>query len=104
MNVRMILAFALVAFASACAQSAPERNATGPVMQTHINLPDDGPPVGADGLYNNMGSCPGEGCSVSPWQRLNTQTPLLEQPTPAATVVATLPEGEWVRALGSVNR
>lgn len=104
MRFRSMFAVALMLAASACAQGAAERNATGPVMQTHLNLPDDGPPVGADGLYNNMGSCPGEGCSVSPWQRLNTQTPLLEQPAPAATVVATLPEGEWVRALGSVNR
>lgn len=110
MNVRMTLAAALVAFASACAQSAPESNAPGPVLQTEqteqteTNLPDDGPPVGADGLYNNMDACPGEFCSVSPWQRITAQTPLLEQPTPAASVVAMLPEGEWVRALGSMNR
>lgn len=104
MKVRVLLVAALVAFASACAQGAPERHAPGPVMQTQINLPDDGPPVGADGLYNNMGACPGEGCGVSSWQRINTQTPLLEQPTPAATVVAMLPEGEWVRALNSVDR
>lgn len=101
MRIRLLLAALTL---SACAQSASEHAAPGPVMQTHMNLPDDGPPVGADGLYNNVGACPGESCSVSPWQRITTQTPLLEQPSPAATAVATLPEGEWVRALGSVDR
>lgn len=104
MRFHLMFAAVLTLAASACVQGAPERIAPGPVLQTQMSLPDDGPPVGADGLYNNMGSCPGEGCSVSPWQRVRTQTSLRDQPTPAATVVATLAEGEWVRALNSVNR
>jgi len=100
----LLAALALSACAQSATEEAPERNVTGPVLQTAVNLPDDGPPVGADGLYNNMDACPGEGCSVSPWQRITTQTPLLEQPAPAASVVAMLPVGEWVRALNSVER
>jgi hypothetical protein len=106
MHIRFILAAMLML--GACAQTvgseaAPEA-APNAWMQNLTNLPDGGPPVDANGLYNNMGSCPGEGCSISTWQRVRQQARLFEQPTPTSHVVATLAEGEWVRAQNSVHR
>lgn len=105
MNLRMICAWALLALVAACAQTNLD-SASAPASweQTHATLPDGGPPVDADGFHDNMGSCPGEGCSISTWQRVKGPTELREQPSRAARVVATLSEGEWVRAESSVNR
>lgn len=105
MKVGVILASALFALVGACAQTSGAANPTPDAWtQNQINLPDGGPPVGADGLHNNMGSCPGEGCSISEWQRVSRTTELREQPSRKARVIATLAEGDWVRAQESVNR
>lgn len=98
---------ALALLLSACAQhgDAPAHAAASePWLQTQTNLPDSGPPVDADGLHDAVGSCPGEGCVLSSWQLMKTSTALREQPTRASRALATLPVGEWVRAVDSVNR
>jgi len=104
--VRTISVAALAMLLSACAQHGHEAApaASEPWQQAQTNLPDGGPPVDADGLHDEVGSCPGEGCVLSSWQLLKESTPLREHPTRAARVLATLPAGEWVRAAGSVNR
>ncbi len=103
--MRTMIAAALLALLAACVQanSAPP-SASESWLQTQTTLPDGGPPVGADGLYNSVGSCPGEGCVVSRWQLLKSSTSLRAQPTRTARAVATLPAGEWVRATDTVNR
>ncbi len=105
MNVRVMLALALMALVAACAQTGGGSASTLDAWREDFtNLPNGGPPVGADGLYNNMGSCPGEGCSISTWQRLTEPAALREQPVRTARAIATLSEGEWVRAENSVHR
>lgn len=106
MRFRFVLAVMLVFAASACAQTsnAPGSATSNAWMQNLTNLPDGGPSVDADGLHNNMGSCPGEGCVVSRWQRVRGSAELRTQPTPVSAAIATLSEGEWVRAENSVHR
>lgn len=104
--MRFHLILAAVLTLGACAQmgGATETTAPDAWTQNQTNLPDGGPTVGADGLHNNMGSCPGEGCSISTWLRVSGPTELREQPSRTARAIATLAEGDWVRAQGSVNR
>lgn len=107
MIFRSLAASALVALVSACAQTgagAPSPLASEAWIQTQAHLPDGGPPVDADGLYNGVGSCPGEGCAIALWQVMREPVSLYAQPNRTAAVVATLSAGEWVRAGERVHR
>lgn len=109
MNGRMILAAALVALVGACAQlgghsetAAPA--ASEPWAQTQSNLPDGGPPIDADGLYDSMGSCPGEACEVAHWQYFDAPKELRASPNRTAPVIITLAANEWVSVRDMVHR
>lgn len=110
MSMRTLWAIGLATLIGACVQTgsvtpSAAQAVTAPWMQTRAHLPDNGPPVDADGFYDSADSCPGEGCQISAWQSVSAATPLREAPTRTARVVATIAAGEWVRATNrSVNR
>lgn len=110
MHVRVMLASALAALVGGCAQrsAAPDNSANQaiePWAQTRSNLPDGGPPVDADGLYDAQGSCPGvNGCGVDHWQYFRQTTALYALPNRTAPVVATIAQGEWASVAGMVYR
>lgn len=104
---RSLMAPAFALLLGACAHEANDARqtlASEPWLQTAATLPDGGPPVDADGFFDGVGSCPGEGCDVVAWHIMREPVALYAEPNRTAAVVATLAAGEWVRAGETVHR
>lgn len=104
MKFRFALAAALLLALGACAQvsSVLDGERETPTQQAQEFLSDGGPPV-VNGFYDTQGACPFEGCSLGEW-RARGPVELHAQPHPSAPVVATVPPGEWVNTVTSINR
>jgi hypothetical protein len=56
-----------------------------------------------DGLFELFGACPGEGCGLGDWRAFGP-VQLLADSVAGAPVVATVPDGEWVEVIKSIDR
>lgn len=102
MTIRMAIASVFIFFVSACVGGAIDQNESSATQQAQEFLPDGGPPV-VNGLYEAQGACPFEGCSPGEL-RARGPVELQARPEPSAPVVATVPPGEWVNTVASINR
>ncbi|MEQ1780419.1 MAG: hypothetical protein ABMA14_03605 [Hyphomonadaceae bacterium] len=56
-----------------------------------------------DGLFELFGACPGEGCGLGDWRAFGP-VKLLADSIAGAPVVTTVPDGEWVTVVKSIDR
>ena len=56
-----------------------------------------------DGLFELFGACPGEGCGLGDWRAFGP-VKLMADSIAGAPVVATVPDGEWVTVVKSIDR
>jgi hypothetical protein len=56
-----------------------------------------------DGLFELFGACPGEGCGLGDWRAFGPVN-LMADSIAGAPVVATVPDGEWVTVVKSIDR
>lgn len=61
---------------------------------------DGGPPL-VDGLYHDVGACPGEGCNLSGKIRARAATDLYDRAGKGAVVSGQVAAGEWVEIAGT---